>query len=111
MGNHRCFITHGHLYLVDVNLDKLIARTKEMECDMVLFGHTHQPVYKTIDGITVVNPGSVSFPRNGDIMIPTYCVYENDEFTFHHAKTKEALPDLFAPKPPKKSLFARLFKK
>ena len=28
-----------------------------------MFGHTHKPYFEQKDGLTVLNPGSVSFPR------------------------------------------------
>ena len=31
--------------------------------DVVVFGHTHIPTYKTIDDIIFINPGSLAYPR------------------------------------------------
>lgn len=59
------FLTHGHIYSVDFNLDRLIYRAKELDADIALFGHTHIPINIKEDGIYIMNPGSPSFPRGG----------------------------------------------
>jgi putative phosphoesterase len=47
--------------LVQSSLD----RYSNLDVDYVLQGHTHYPMIKSIDGTTVINPGSVGQPRNG----------------------------------------------
>ena len=52
--------------------------------DIVMFGHTHRPVIIVEDNITLINPGSISYPRQAD-GIPTYIILEindNNEFNF-----------------------------
>jgi hypothetical protein len=34
--------------------------------DVVVFGHTHKPWYRSIDGIHLVNAGSAGRPKDGD---------------------------------------------
>jgi len=34
--------------------------------DVIVFGHTHKPYVKTVDGVTFVNVGSVGKPKDGD---------------------------------------------
>lgn len=72
---HKIFVTHGHNYKVDWGYDNLLYRAQELKADIVMFGHTHVPVIKEIDGITIVNPGSLSRPRQigGE---PTYAVLD-----------------------------------
>lgn len=41
--------------------------------DIVMFGHTHRPVIIVEDNITLINPGSISYPRQAD-GIPTYII-------------------------------------
>ena len=41
-----------------------IARTAD--CDLLIFGHTHKPWMKTIEGVRFVNTGSVGKPKDGD---------------------------------------------
>lgn len=44
----------------DMPDDDMRARLGDPQADLVLTGHTHQPFDRTVDGIRVVNPGSVS---------------------------------------------------
>ncbi len=44
--------------------------------DVVLIGHTHLPMIKKVDGITIVNPGSVGQPRDG-IPLCSYAVWDD----------------------------------
>ena len=57
------FITHGYLENVKFGIDNLIYKGQESGADIILYGHTHIPVSKYIDGVYVFNPGSV---RNGE---------------------------------------------
>ena len=61
---HRIVFTHGDLYGVKYGLDGAIRLAEENFADIVLFGHTHEPLEKYISrdegGIYLFNPGSVS---------------------------------------------------
>ncbi|MGV8146444.1 MAG: metallophosphoesterase [Alkaliphilus sp.] len=59
----RFFICHGHKYGVKYTLDNICYRAKELEADVVIFGHTHIPYYEEANGMIMINPGSVTFPR------------------------------------------------
>jgi putative phosphoesterase len=41
-------------------------RLAGLDVDYVCVGHTHQPYVLRVNGITVINPGSVGLPRDGD---------------------------------------------
>lgn len=60
--NLRIFITHGHLY----NDLKMIEMAKQNNCKIIIHGHTHKKRYEEIDGITILNPGSITRPRSND---------------------------------------------
>lgn len=60
------FLTHGHNYDVDNGIDKIVEKAKEVGADYALFGHTHVHIRESVDGITVLNPGSTTLPRKGD---------------------------------------------
>ncbi|KHD36987.1 serine/threonine protein phosphatase [Clostridium acetobutylicum] len=64
LGGKKFFITHGDRYGVKYSMMKLEYRAKELEADIVLFGHTHISQIDFNDGIWYINPGSVSYPRN-----------------------------------------------
>ncbi len=59
------FLCHGHYYDVKYGLDSLLKFAKENDIDIVVFGHTHIPLYKVIDNIIFINPGSTIYPRAG----------------------------------------------
>lgn len=55
----KIFMCHGHKYNVKMSLMNLIYKAKEYEADIVLYGHTHKSHIEEIDGMLVINPGSV----------------------------------------------------
>lgn len=61
----RIFITHGHKYGVKTNINRVFYAGKENNADIVIFGHTHVPLYVVEEGIVLLNPGSISLPRGG----------------------------------------------
>ncbi len=68
-GEHKLFITHGHVQRVKWSLDELWSSAKQNGCDLALFGHTHEKHCEYRDGIYLVNPGSLGKPQYGD---PSY---------------------------------------
>lgn len=56
VGTRTVFATHGHVY----NERSLPPLT---EGDILLHGHTHIPVCKETGGIIIMNPGSLSIPK------------------------------------------------
>lgn len=71
----RILLIHGHREKVKSGLMNLIYRTHEMDCDAVFFGHTHQAFYDEVDGLVVLNPGSLTYPY-GYGAAPSYAVVE-----------------------------------
>ena len=63
IGNKKAFITHGHNYSVSMTKEQILEVGKVRGADIVMFGHTHQPYFEQKDGITLLNPGSLSYPR------------------------------------------------
>ena len=43
-----------------------LARFAQLPYDFVILGHTHVPMVERVDGVTVINPGSCSQPRDQD---------------------------------------------
>lgn len=58
-------ITHGHLQNVKYSMQNLYYKTLEENCAGAFFGHTHRKAYLNMDGVHLVNPGSLSQPRDG----------------------------------------------
>lgn len=63
--NKRFFLCHGHNYDVKYGLKYLYSLAKDNQIDIVIFGHSHVPLYKKLDNILFINPGSLSYPRGG----------------------------------------------
>ena len=61
----KILVTHGHMEDVKFSLMQLIYLAREQECGFVCFGHTHIPVNDEANGIHLLNPGSISAPRDG----------------------------------------------
>lgn len=61
----KIFLTHGHLYGVKYSLTDLLRRAKELDVDAVIFGHSHVALLERMDGMWLINPGSLSLPRRG----------------------------------------------
>ena len=68
---HHFFMTHGHLF----NEDQLPLLN---ENDILIYGHFHKPLAKKENGIYILNPSSISLPKEGT---NSYGIYENDCFT------------------------------
>lgn len=71
LGKHKCFLTHGHKYAVTYDTQLLAQTAKGYGCDIAFYGHTHVPDNTVIDGVHVLNPGSLSLPRQ----YPRKCSY------------------------------------
>ncbi len=62
--NKRLLITHGHKYNVKNSYNNLYYKAMEEKIDIALFGHTHHPEVIQKGNILLINPGSVSRPKN-----------------------------------------------
>ncbi len=65
IGGVKIFITHGHTLGVKGGIDSLVAAARQQDCQIALYGHTHIPDTKYVDGLYIVNPGSCARSRNG----------------------------------------------
>ena len=67
IAGHRLLLTHGHLFHVHRNRELLVPYAKEQACDVVLYGHTHSYSEENMQGVYLLNPGALNWPR-GDGM-------------------------------------------
>ncbi len=74
----RIFYCHGHRYGVKRDLNALAQAAKSRGCDIALYGHTHVANICKIEGVTLINPGtlSLSTERGGSYC---YLVVHKDE--------------------------------
>ena len=88
--NHTIFMTHGHRYMVGYGTERLKEAARARNADIVLFGHTHVPYLEQENGMTILNPGSLSRPRQGDHQC-SYAMIEIDrDGQFHYTISKLA---------------------
>ena len=76
----KIFFCHGHRYGVKSNLYALAEEAKRRDCEIALYGHTHTAMILEVNGVTLINPGSMRFaPGKGG----SYCylVVNKDKFT------------------------------
>jgi len=59
----RILIMHGHTVDVKTNLDRITYYAQQKGADACFFGHTHEPVVFTKNGVFFMNPGSLTMPR------------------------------------------------
>ena len=78
LGKYRVLLTHGHGYRVSSDLARLGSEARMRGFDIVMFGHTHRPVIGERYGVKLINPGSLSYPRQED-PVPSYIVMDIDE--------------------------------
>lgn len=62
-GGHRFFVAHGHTLGVHYQTIALAEEALSNKCDVAIYGHTHCPDLDEYEGVTILNPGSVSRPR------------------------------------------------
>ena len=63
-------LTHGHHWQVKLDLDDLKIGAEDKEAKVVLYGHTHIAHIEYDNGMHIMNPGSISCPK--DFSSPTY---------------------------------------
>jgi len=75
IAGHKAFITHGHIYGGSWGIGTMRDIAKENGAEVVMFGHTHEPFIERYPEVTVINPGSLSKPRQ-DGHKPSYIVMD-----------------------------------
>lgn len=77
LGQYKVWLTHGHNYYISMNSEVIKQEAREREVDIVMCGHTHKPVVDIGNDLTLINPGSISYPRQGNRK-PSYILMEID---------------------------------
>ena len=65
LGKHRIFMAHSHKFPYYRLEEALVSYGRSKNCDIVLFGHTHRSLVKNEQGVLLMNPGSIRWPRDG----------------------------------------------
>lgn len=78
IGKYKVLLTHGHYYYVTVGVERLKEEVRARGINIAMFGHTHRPYLEIEDDMVILNPGSISFPRQ-DGRKPSYILMELDD--------------------------------
>lgn len=60
------FAVHGHYHGVKSSVEILKEMARDKGANIALYGHTHCRFLEYDDGLYIMNPGSVSCPRDGN---------------------------------------------
>lgn len=63
VGKYKVLITHGHPYYVNMGHEFLAKEASARRIDIAIYGHTHRPVIEKKNDVLVLNPGSLTYPR------------------------------------------------
>lgn len=77
VGQYKVWLTHGHNYYIAMNSEMIKREARERDVDIVMCGHTHKPVVDIGGDLTLINPGSISYPRQENRK-PSYVIMEID---------------------------------
>ena len=80
IGNHKVYAAHGHRQHVSYGTEYLEQSALQYGCDIAMYGHTHVPDLREKEKITILNPGSISLPRQNDPK-RTHVVMTHDQKT------------------------------
>ena len=82
LGKKMIYATHGHIY----NEEHLPPMKRG---DILLHGHTHVLKAERREGYILLNPGSVSLPKEGNV--PSYGVLKAGRFTIRNLEGETIL--------------------
>ena len=97
IADKKVFITHGHRFYVGAGLDKLRRYGIDNGYDIVMFGHTHVPYLERNKDITLLNPGSISYPRQDGRKHAFMLIDVDKDGEFHYSQglLKSSLRDFY----------------
>ena len=87
IGPYRVWMTHGHSYCVSMDTRRLREEARARKVNIVMFGHTHKPYLDIESDVMVINPGSISYPRQ-EGRRATYIMMEIDADKTAHFELK-----------------------
>lgn len=83
IGDYTVMAVHGHTFYVHGSTMYLREFAQEHGIDIVMYGHTHRPYIEINEDVTILNPGSLAFPRQEDRR-STFLLMEVDDLGEAH---------------------------
>lgn len=74
----KIWVVHGHYYYVNTGVEFLREEGKRKGVDIVMYGHTHVPFFEDDGEIIILNPGSLTYPRQQGRK-PTFLIMDIDD--------------------------------
>lgn len=65
VGDMRILILHSHTMPYGSRVQAMVQLAKSRDCSVVCYGHTHIYMDEMINGVRVLNPGSLFYNRDG----------------------------------------------
>lgn len=65
MAGLRILVIHSHQFIAYRRNAMLVKKAKALNCQLVFFGHSHIYEVTEMDGVTLINPGSCYYNRDG----------------------------------------------
>ena len=76
VGEHKIYMAQSHQFSYFKREEQMVKTAKQHQCDIFCFGHTHIAYDKVVDGVRLINPGSVFRSRDGKG--PSYAIMNID---------------------------------
>lgn len=76
IGSHRIMLVHGHRDVIFGHYEMLADKAAALGCDIACFGHSHIYHDSEVNGVRLLNPGSIW--RNRDGSQPSYMIVTLD---------------------------------
>lgn len=83
--DYKVLLTHGHYYYVSMGVETLRKEAIARGADIVMYGHTHRPLVSIEEDVTILNPGSLAYPRQEGRQ-PSFIMMEIDDKGKAHYK-------------------------
>lgn len=94
LGDHKVLMLHSQYFPYFNREEQLSRYALDKGCDIVLYGHTHVPKIQRVNGVLLLNPGSLWQNRDGSD--PSYAILNLDgpqtEAKIIHESDWPALP-------------------
>lgn len=73
----KVFVTHSHKFSYFNRNERMVEKALKEGCQLICFGHTHVFFDEVVDGVRLLNPGSLRYNRDGSK--PCYAVVSVDD--------------------------------
>ena len=74
---------HGDKFFLD--LDMLVSYANNYDAKIIIHGHTHIPYYNYFNGVHILWPGSIAYPR---VSKSTYALITIDDYDYNNIKVE-----------------------